>query len=237
MTTCRLYYWPSIQGRGELVRLAFEDTGTRYVDVARKPGGLDKMLKLMREGKSLEPFAPPFLETDGVVFAQTANILAFLGPRLGLVPEDEASRLHVAQLQLTIADIFAEAHDTHHPIASGLYYDDQKREARKRSAAFVRDRLPKFLGYFNRVLDRSGDYLVGAAASYTDLSLFQVVEGLRYAFPKAMAALEPTLPRVVAHHDRIALRPRLARYLASSRRIPFNEDGIFRRYPELDTRP
>ena len=56
-------------------------------------------------------------------------------------------------------------------------------------------------------------HLVGRRVSYSDLSLFQLVAGLRYAFPRAMARLEPHFPRVVALHDRIAARPRIAAYL------------------------
>ena len=96
------------------------------------------------------------------------------------------------------------------------------------------------LGYFEEVLrhNPAGDkHLVGARLSYPDLSLFQMVAGLRYAFPRAMARLERRIPRVVALHDRVAARPRIAAYLASERRIPFNEEGIFRHYPELDAAP
>jgi glutathione S-transferase len=236
---CELYYWPSIQGRGELIRLALEDAGAPYVDVARLPakrGGVPAMMKLMHaEGSGLEPFAPPFLRTGDLVIAQTANILLYLGPRLGLVPDDEPSRLRAHQIQLTLADLIDEVHDTHHPVGVGLYYEDQKPEALRRAGGFVKERLPKFLGYFERVLERGdGEHLVGGATSYPDLSLFQVIAGLRYAFPRAMAELAPTLPRALALHDRVAARPRIAAYLASKRRLPFNEDGIFRRYPELD---
>jgi glutathione S-transferase len=234
-----LYYWPGIQGRGEFVRLALEDAGARYVDVARQRGGMAAMMRFL-EGKErgLLPFAPPFLKSGRLVIAQTANILAWLGPRLSLVPRDEASRLGAHQLQLTIADLVAEVHDTHHPIASSVYYEDQRREARRRAPLFRRERIPKFLGYFERVLERNragrGEHLVGARTTYVDLSLFQLVEGLRYAFPRTMAGILRRHPRVVAVHDAVAARPRLARYLRSERRIPFNEDGIFRHYPELD---
>ena len=236
------YYWPTIQGRGEFVRLALEEDGARYADVARLPksrGGMAAMMKLLEgDGDGLEPFAPPFLKCGTVVIAQTATILAFLAPRLGLVPDDETSRLHAQQLQLTIADLVAEAHDTHHPIAGRLYYEDQKREARKRSVDFVRERIPKYLGYLERVLERNGGtYLIGSRVSYVDLSAFQVVAGLDYAFPSAMARLARKIPRLRALHDRVARRPRIAAYLASERRIPFNEQGIFRHYPELDLPP
>ncbi len=181
------------------------------------------------------PFAPPFLRAGNLLIGQTANILLFLGPRHGLVPRGEAARLWTNQLQLTIGDFVVEIHDTHHPIAAGLYYEDQRPAAKRRAADFLKTRAPKFLHYFERVLEASGGhYLLGRAPSYADLSLFQTIDGLRYAFPKAMRRLEKKLPRVIALHDRVAERPRIAAYLASSRRIPFNQSGIFRHYPELD---
>jgi glutathione S-transferase len=231
-----LYYWSGIQGRGEFVRLALEEAGADYVDVARQDESA--MLRLLNgEEIPRPPFAPPFLRAGRLVIGQTANILLYLGPRLGLVPVDEAGRLWAHQLQLTIADFVDEAHDTHHPIASSLYYDEQKPEAQRRAADFRQRRIPKYLGYFERVLARNpeGDeHLVGDRLSYPDLSLFQIVAGLRYAFPATMAQQEKSYPRVVALYDRVAARPRIAAYLASPRRLPFNEHGIFRRYPELD---
>jgi glutathione S-transferase len=239
--TYRLYYWPSIQGRGEFVRLALEAAGADYIDMARGKGegqGVGAMMALMGD-KSLAhpPFAPPFLVDGEVMIAQTANVLFYLAPKLGLAPEAEAGRLFAHQLQLTVTDLVVEAHDTHHPISGGLYYDDQKPEAVQRSKAFRAERIPKYLGYFERVLaaNPAGDaWLVGGAMTYADTSAFQVVEGLRYAFPKAMAAGERHWPKLVALHDRVAAQEKVAAYLASERRIPFNEDGIFRRYPELD---
>lgn len=231
-----LYYWPDIQGRGEFVRLALEDAGADYVDVARRPRGMAKMMRFL-ESRAVKrpPFAPPFLKAGKLVVAQTANILLYLGPRLRLAPKDEASRLWAHQLQLTIADWVAEIHDTHHPIASSLYYEDQKREAKRRAENFRNERLPKFMNYFEQALKRNGSqYLVGKTVSYVDLSIFQMIEGLRYAFPRAMAKRERKLPRLVALRDSIAARPRLAAYLASERRLPFNRQGIFRNYPELD---
>ena len=210
-----LHYWPSIQGRGEFVRLALEDAGARYVDVCRQG---------RRTPQHAQAFAPPFLKAGKLVIPQTANILLYLGPRLGLAPKSEAQRVRLHGLQLTISDWLAEVHDTHHPIASSLYYEDQKREAKRRSALFLSERLPKFMGYFERVVDER--------FSYVHLSLFQMVEGLRYAFPDAMK--NARYPRLMRLHDRVARRPRLAAYLASPRRIPFNQQGIFRRYAELD---
>jgi glutathione S-transferase len=235
-----LYYWAGIQGRGEFVRLALEAAEAEYVDVAREGGGEGAMLRFL-SGAEVEhlPFAPPYLKAGELIIGQTANILLYLGARHGLAPIDEAGRLWAHQLQLTIADLVDEVHDTHHPIASSLYYEDQRQEARARTTDFLKSRAPKYLGYFERVLERNkaGDsHLVGAELTYPDLSLFQIVAGLRYAFPRTMAQLEPKHPRVVALHDRVADCPRIAAYLASDRRIAFNEHGIFRHYPELDAK-
>jgi glutathione S-transferase len=233
-----LYYWPGIQGRGEFVRLALEDAGAAYVDVARRPRGMAAMSKFL-ESRSVKrpPFAPPFLKSGKLVIGQTANILFFLGPHLGLTAEDEAARLWTHQLQLTIADWVAEVHDSHHPVASSLYYEEQKREAKRRAEIFRVERQRKFLNYFEQVLERNGGrVLIGNAVSYVDLSLFQMIEGLRYAFPRAMAKQERKYRRVIALHDRMAARPRLAAYLGSERRLPFNQEGIFRHYGELDDR-
>lgn len=231
-----LYYWPEIQGRGEYVRLVLEDAGADYVDVARKRGGETAMMKFMQgRGVRQPPFAPPFLKAGKLMIGQTANILLYLGARHALAPKPEAGKLWVHQLQLTIADFVVEIHDTHHPIASSLYYEDQKPEAKRRTGIFLDERVPKFLGYFEKVIDRSGGpYLLGRKLCYADLSLFQIVEGLRYAFPKTARALDRKHRKVVALRDRVAARPRIAAYLASDRRIPFNEWGIFRRYEELD---
>jgi glutathione S-transferase len=232
-----LYYWPEIQGRGEFVRLALEEADADYVDVARSgPRGMAAMMRLM-ESRAVRqpPFAPPFLKAGKLVIGQTANILLFLGPRLGLAPRAEPGRLWAHQLQLTIADFVLETHDTHHPIAGSLYFEDQKPEARRRAALFIRERVAKFLGYFERVLMRSrGRWMTGGKLSYVDLSVFQAIEGLRYAFPRAMARRAFRYPRLMALHDGVASRPRIARYLASERRLPFNEMDIWRHYPELD---
>ena len=231
-----LYYWPEIQGRGEFVRLALEEAGADYIDVARRKGGLEKMTRFL-EGARVKhpPFAPPFLKAGKLIIGQTANILLFLGAREGLAPKSEEGRLWTHQLQLTIADFVVEAHDTRHPVGVGLYYEDQRPEAKRRTAEFLKDRAPKFLGYFEDVLKRNkSGWLVGRSLTYADLSLFQVVAGLRYAFPKSMQKLARKHPRVIALHDRVMRRPRIDAYVASKRRIAFNEAGIFRRYPELD---
>jgi glutathione S-transferase len=233
-----LYYWPGIQGRGEFVRLALEEAGAPYIDVARRKGGMAKMERLLEDARVKHPpFAPPLLKAGALLIAQTANILLYLGARHGLAPKNDAGRLWVHQLQLTIADLVAEAHDVHHPISGSLYYEDQKREAKRAAQHFTAERIPKYLGYFETVLERGStrnSYLAGARLSYADLSLFQAVEGLCYAFPRAMARVEKKIPRVIALHDRVAARPRIKAYLASDRRIPFNQSGIFRHYPELD---
>jgi len=219
-----LYYWPSIQGRGEFVRLALEDAGADYVDVARRPKGMKAMaLQINRN----HIFAPPFLRARTLVIAQTPLSLHYLGPRLGLAPRSEAQRLWLHQQQLTISDWLVEVHDTHHPVGAGLYYEDQKPESRRRAADFRKARLPKFMDYFERP-ERS------KRITYVDLSLFQMIEGLRYAFPRTMRSIERKYPKLVANHDRVAERPRLAAYLSSKRRIPFNQQGIFRHYAALD---
>jgi glutathione S-transferase len=234
-----LYYWPTIQGRGEFVRLLLEEASADYVDVAREKGGMAAMMRFL-DGKERGalPFAPPFVRVGRVVVSQTANVLAYLAPRLGLVPDDERLRAEAGQIQLTIADLVAEAHDTHHPIAGSLYYEDQRKEAKRRAEDFVKERMQKYLGWLEDVLARNrksgGHWLVGRDLTYVDPSVFQVVEGLRYAFPSAMVRLERKIPGLVALRDRVAERPRIAAYLASERRLPFNQEGIFRRYPELD---
>jgi len=235
-----LYYWPGIQGRGEFIRLALEQAGAEYIDVAREPkhGGMKAMLRLLEDETAVQqPFAPPFLRDGEQVIAQTGAILLYLGSRLGLAPEDETGRLWTHQLELTAIDFLDEIHDTHHPIAGSLYYEDQKPEAAQRAGDFREQRLPKYLDYFEAVLAANPDgdaHLVGATLSYADLTLFQLQAGLRYAFPKAMQRIGADYPLSAALHDRVAKLPRIAAYLASDRRLPFCEDGIFRHYPELD---
>ena len=230
----QLYYWPSIQGRGEYVRLALEDAGAAYDDVARSASGMAAMTGMMEQGGT-PPFAPPFLKAGKLVIGQTANILLYLGARHGLAPKAEAGRLWVHQLQLTIADLVLEIHDTHHPLGPSLYYEDQRAPAKKRSGEFWKERVPKYLSYFERLVsDSGGTFTTGRRATYVDLSLFQIVEGLRYAFPKRMKQFEREIPKLVELHGRVAARPNIKAYLESDRRIAFNEHGIFRRYRELD---
>ena len=234
-----LYYWPQIQGRGEFVRLALEEAGADYVDVARRPkeegGGVGAITSVLMTADD-PAFAPPILKIDGHMVAHTALILHVLGPRLGLVPEDEASRIFAHQLQLTVTDFAFEVHEAHHPIAASLYYEDQKPEAARRAKHFIAERIPKYLGYFERVLEKNGGRaMVGSGISYVDLSMFQLMAGLGYAFPRALAAFQPKVPLLNDLTTQVAERPRLAAYLASPRRIPFNTHGLFRHYPELDS--
>ena len=230
-----LYYWPGIQGRGEYVRLALEDCGADYADVARGERGMAAMMKVMGAAKGTPPFAPPFLKAGQFVIGQTANILLYLGARHGLAPKAEKGRLAVHQLQLTVTDFVSEVHDTHHPLGPSLYYEEQRAAAKKRTEEFWKERVPKYLGYFERLLqDNGGSYLTGRRLTYADLSLFQIVEGLRYAFPRCMKAFERKIPGLVELRDRVADRPNIRAYLASDRRIAFNEDGVFRHYKALD---
>jgi glutathione S-transferase len=240
--TYELHYWPTIPGRGEFVRLALEAAGASYVDVARGPEdagqGMPAMLRTLNDRSVRQPpFAPPFLKDGDFVVGQTAAILQYLAPALKLVGRSEQARTWTLQIQLTIADVVTEVHDTHHPIASKLYYEDQQPEALRRAADFCGERMPKFLQWFERILSQNpaGDrFLVGNRLSYADLSLFHLVEGLRYAFPQASERSLLRTPRVLALHGRVAAQPRVAAYLRSERRLPFSEEGIFRHYPELD---
>lgn len=236
------YYWPWIQGRGEVVRLALEYAGADYVDIGRGAEEDGQGVAAIRafldsDAAQPQPYAPPFLKSGDMVIAHAANILLYLGDHHDLAPSDEAGRLYAHQLQLTVTDFVKEIHDTHHPISNALYFEDQIEPAQLRSAHFLEIRAPKYLGYFERALagnSTGSGYAMGAAPTHVDLSIFQLIAGLRYAFPKAMARIEPDFPLVSRLHDTVAGLPRIAEYLASDRRIPFNEKGVFRHYPELD---
>jgi glutathione S-transferase len=230
-----LYYWPGIQGRGEFVRLALEEGDADYVDIALGANAVPRMRRFL-EGKNVArpPYAPPFLKAGKLLIGQTPNILLYLGEALALAPNDTAGRLWTHQLQLTLGDFTNEAHDVHHPLGPTLYYEDQIPASKKRAGEFVKSRIPKYLDYFDRVLDRNdGKHLVGRRVTYADLSLAQVLAGLQYAFPRSTARALKKRPRLAALHERVFSRPRIRRYLDSPRRLPFNNDDLFRRYPEL----
>lgn len=233
-----LYYWPGIQGRGEYVRLALEEAGADYIDIAlvpEKKGGGVPAIRRYLEGRGTKhvPYAPPFLKAGAQVIGQTANILYFLGPRIGLAPRGEPGRLWVSQLQLTVADLITEAHNTHHPVANSLYFEQQVKEARRSAKEFARARLPKYLDYFDLVLAKNGPWLTGRSLTYADLSLAQVLRGIDYAFPRTMPRLMRARPRLAKLRDAVFERPRIVRYVESERRLPFNNDDLFRCYPEL----
>jgi glutathione S-transferase len=236
----RLYYWPGIQGRGEYVRLALEEAEADYVDMAlRAPGrggGVPALMRILEDNRMARPpFAPPFLQAGRLLIGQTANILLFLGPRLKLSPRNESDRLWVHQLQLTMADFVVEVHDTHHPLGGGLYYEQQKPAAKRRSQEFIAQRIPKYLNYFEHIIERNGArWMVGRRLTYADLSMAQIMAGLHYAFPRAMQARRRRYPRLHALHEAVFARPNIRRYVNSGRRLAFNDEGIFRHYPELD---
>lgn len=233
-----LWYWPSIQGRGEFVRLALEAAGIAYRDCARE-NGAEALVDDLESRSGIRPYAPPYLVHGDVAIAQTAHILSWLAERHGFgagdLPNDLSGDLELMQLQLTVSDIVVEAHDTHHPIAASLYYDDQKDAAARAAKPFREERMPKFFDYFEDALSANdGPFLLGEKWSHVDTSLFQLVEGLRYAFPQRMESLEGDYPKLIACRYAVAKLDGIAAYCASDRRIAFNEDGIFRHYPELD---
>jgi glutathione S-transferase len=237
-----LYYWPGIQGRGEFVRLALEESGANYADTAllkEKDGGGVKAMMAFMQGPGVRrvPFAPPFLKSGRLLIGQTANILRYLGPRHGLAPRDESGQMWVHQLQLTLADLITEIHNTHHPVAASLYFEDQKAEARRSAAEVKANRLPKYLDYFDRIIERngSGPWMVGRRICYADLTLAQVLVGMAYAFPDTTSKLLRKRPRLERLRETAFARPRIRRYLASGRRLAFNNDDLFRSYPELGT--
>jgi len=243
-----LIYWPGIPGRGELVRLALEEAGAAYTDTAKQEGGVKFVLsqidtKNLGDAVNPPPLAPPILKHGDLTINQTSNILLYLGPRLGLVPpadEDEDAIYKVNELALTALDgLSNEAHDCHHPVASGLYYEDQKDEAKRKSEDYIANRIPKFLGYFERVLkgeaSKGGEWLYGGQLTYADLVLFQCLDGVKHAFPKAIGRMEKegTYKGVFELYERVKERPKIKKYLASERRQKYSM-GIWRHYPELD---
>ncbi|MEH3159010.1 MAG: glutathione S-transferase [Sphingomonas taxi] len=234
--TYRLWYWPTIQGRGEFVRLPLEAAGIAYEDCARVQGAEAMMADLEARAKTGRgPFAPPYLAFEDHAVAQVANILAMLGAEHGFAPTDATGRAWLNQLQLTIADLVAEVHNVHHPVGMMDYYEGQKAEAARVARPFREERLPKYLDHFEDAAQReAGDWLIGDRWTYGDTSLFQLVEGLRYMMPRRMATLEPDYPALIRLHDAVAALPGIRAYLESDRRLPFSTEGIFRHYPELD---
>jgi len=235
-----LYYWPFIPGRGEPVRLTFAFGGVAYRDVAREapsPKEGAEILVSFNEGERSEghPFAPPYLivDEDGerTLHWQSAHLCDLVARREGLV--DEANASYAASLVLTLADLMDEAHDTHHPLATGLYYEEQKDAAKVRAGYFWENRIPKYLGFFEHHASDAGT-LVGEATSHVDAIAWHVLEGLHYAFPKAMASYAGRWPKLEALRACVPQHPSLGAYIASDDRMAFNEQGIFRRYPELD---
>jgi glutathione S-transferase len=227
-----LWYWPGIPGRGEFVRITLEAGGIAYRERGREPDA--DITSQLKQYQDTQPFAPPWLDTGELVIAQTANILLFLGKRHGLAPLDDKGRFWTNQLQLTIMDMTAEAHDVHHPVSVSAYYEDQKAAAAQAAASFRAERMPKFFTHFSKALSAHGGlFLCGERWCYADLGLYVLVSGLNFAFPRRMAALKADFPLLFDHHVRIAALPELQDYLASDRHLPFG-DGIFRHYPELD---
>lgn len=236
-----LIYWHMIPGRAEFVRLLFEEAGEEYVDVARraeeKDGTGAECVRRYVTGEapgSAATYAPPILRVGTLVLSQTANICLFLGRRFGMVGDEEEDWHTANQCAMTVMDVVREAHDTHHPLGSSLYYDDQKEAAKRNADQFLDARLPRFLAYFARTLENSdGPYLLGDF-TYVDLMLFQLMEGLKYAFPHGFEDKVSQTGRLLELHDRVCTRPRIEAYRASDRRMDFNEHGIFRQYPALD---
>jgi glutathione S-transferase len=236
-----LWYWPGIQGRGEFVRVFMEAAGISYRDRARQADAqaLVEDMEAREDGEGFAPYAPPYLVArDGeneFTIAHVAHILTWLTENHDLGSGDLQTDLHLIQLQLTITDVVAEAHDTHHPLGGSLYYEDQKQAAATRAKGFREERIPKYFDHFETALAvNPGPFCRADRFGHVDTSLFQLVEGLRYAFPRRMAQIESDYPRIFACRDAVAELPGIAAYRQSERRIPFNEDGIFRHYPELD---
>ena len=238
----KLYYWPMIQGRGEVIRLSFEEAGVEYIDVARNNQGQEDnqnaIIDILQNNNLMSPpFAPPFLIDGDIMIAQAAAILQYLAPKIGLIGESQEEQIFAHQIQLTVSDFLTEVHDTHHPIASELFYEDQIEESKRRSANFIKIRIPKYLNYFEKIISNNksnSGWLIGNSLTYPDLSLFQIIEGLHYAFPKAFANIAGNYTNTITLRDAVAARPNIASYLKSNRRIEFNTMGVFRYYPELD---
>ena len=229
----QLWYWPGIPGRGEFVRLALEAAGIAYSDMARE-NGAEALIEALAKRTGFRPLAPPFLVDGALCISQTAHILAFLAERHGFGADDLETDLQLIQLQLDVSDIVDEVHNVHHPVSGSLYYEEQMDAAREAARHFCETRIPKYLDHFERALGiREGPFVLGDRWSHVDTSLFQLLEGLAYSFPNRMSELD--YPRLGACRRAVAELDGIARYLASGRRQAFNEDGIFRHYPELDS--
>ncbi|SMY24333.1 unnamed protein product [Zymoseptoria tritici ST99CH_1A5] len=246
-----ILYHPGIPGRGEFIRLAFEVTGTPYTDIAnsQKDGYATVQKTCMNttstasEGSNPPMFAPPALRIPGagkngeaLVIAQTSNILLYLSEKLSLLPEgDENGKYFVNQLVLTALDLNNEIHDTHHPIGPSLYYEDQKDASLLKAKDVRENRIPKFLSYFERVLKGNGDgkYLVGERVTTADVTVWQVLDGLQFAFPKEMAVRRKEFEALFKWYEGFKEEKGLKAYLGSERRLPYSQ-GVFRYYPELD---
>jgi len=235
-----LIYWPFLPGRGEFARFILEDAGVEYIDRARLPesdgGGKAAVLHFYKgEAEGMPVAAPPILLHGDLVLAQTGAICHYLGSTLRLLPNSEAGAWNALQVTMTVTDIVSEVHDTHHPVASYMTYEDQKDAAIPRTRMFLETRLPKFLGYLERVQNaHGGPWLLGERLTYVDLTVTHLLRGLEYAFPNNYRRVIADTPRLAAIREAALARPNLAAYVASDRCMAFNEHGIFRRYPELD---
>jgi len=238
--TYRLYYWPNLPGRGEFIRLVLEQAGAKYVDIARQPeaegGGMPPLMALRYgQGEGQPAYAPPVLRAGDFWLAQTPAICDYLAAIHRLVPTEPQGRARALQVFLTIFDVLGEVHDTHHPISKARFYEDQKQAAKQNATSFLQDRLPNHMAYFDRVLSQAGGaYLLGHTLTYVDLAMYQLLLGLKHAFPKGASQVLTQTPGLSALFDKVAAQPRVAAFKASDRSVAFSNDGIFRNYPELD---
>lgn len=144
-------------------------------------------------------------------------------------------------MALTALDLNNEVHDTHHPLAVGKYYEEQKEAALEKAKDVRENRLPKFFSYFERNLKFNesngggkGRFLVGNRLTFADLVVWQVLDGCLFAFPKEMEARKKEFQGLFGtFYESVRGKGGLEEYLKSERRLPYSE-GIFRHYPELD---
>lgn len=232
--TYALYYWPVLPGRGEIIRMLLEDAGAAYRDVGREEGF--GVIVSARKGElgGARPFAPPILQHGELVLSQSSVIARYIAERHGLAPSDHRGRFLAEQHFLGWSDVMVEVHDTHHPIALGLHYEDQRDAAKERTRHFLADRLGTWLQHFEHIVTQGGGVHVGETITYPDFMARFVLRGIEYAFPRAFSEHRERIPSLLALRDRVEARPQLAAYLASDRAMAFNEHGIFRHYPELE---